>query len=123
MINLIKSLRALLTLILTINFVITNVYAASFSFNGVRVNKNIKPMREIKHEKVITQSLDFSCGAAGLSTLLNYYLGDPVTENEIINTLLNTVPLEKVQERRGFSLLDLKKYAESKGYKVSGYKM
>jgi len=83
----------------------------------------VKPLREIKRENVVTQSLDFSCGAAGLSTLMNYYLEDPVSEEEIIGSLLNLVPLEKVKERKGFSLLDLKTFAKSRGYDVTGYKM
>jgi predicted double-glycine peptidase len=97
--------------------------AATFSVGGLRLNKQVKPLREIKRSNVVTQSLDFSCGAAGLSTVLNYYLEDPVSEQEIIQALLQLVPLEKVKQRRGFSLLDLKKFAEHKGYRVTGYKM
>ncbi len=104
-------------------FVGTHVYAASFHFDGMSMNKKVKSMHEIKRKNVVTQSLDFSCGAAGLSTVLQYYLGDKVTEEEIILTLLQTVPLEKVKRRRGFSLLDLKNFAKLKGYKVTGYKM
>lgn len=99
------------------------VHAASFTTAGLRLNKKVKPMREIKRENVVSQSLDFSCGAAGLSTLMNYYLEDPVSEAEIINSLLNIVPLEKVKARKGFSLLDLKTFAKARGYKVTGYKM
>lgn len=97
-------------------------FATSFSAAGVRMNKNIKPMFDIKHESVVSQSMDVSCGPAGLSTLLNFYLEDPTTEMEIINNLLDQVPLEKVRERRGFTLLDLKNFAKSKGYTVTGYK-
>lgn len=79
-------------------------------------------MRDIKHEHVVSQSLDISCGPAGLSTLLNFYLQDPTTEVEIINSLLDQVPLEKVRERKGFTLLDLKNFAKAKGYDVTGYK-
>lgn len=111
----------LLTVLLGIN--ISFAYAASFNIGGVRITKNVKTMREIKRENVVSQSMDYSCGPAGLSTLLNYYLSDPISESEIINTLLKQVPLEKVRERRGFTLLDLKKFAQSKGYNVTGYKM
>ncbi len=97
--------------------------AASFQAGGVRMNKAVTPLKEIKHRNIVNQSLDFSCGPAGLSTLLNYFLNDRVTETDIINYLLQTTPLEKVKERRGFSLLDLKNFAKAKGYKVTGYKM
>lgn len=96
--------------------------ATSFNAAGVRINKKIKPMRDIKHEHVVSQSMDVSCGPAGLSTLLNFYLKDPTTEIEIINSLLDQVPLEKVRERKGFTLLDLKNFAKAKGYDVTGYK-
>lgn len=102
---------------------ITPVHATSFTAGGVRLTKDVKPMREIKRSNIVPQSLDFSCGAAGLSTLLHYYLNDPVSEQEIIESLLKTVPLEKVRERKGFSLLDLKSYAQDRGYKVTGYQM
>lgn len=98
-------------------------FAANFKAGGVRLNKEVKPLREIKRENIVAQSLDYSCGPAGLSTLLYYYLGDKVSEKEIISTLLKTVPMEKVKARHGFSLLDLKSFAQSKGYKVTGYKM
>ena len=77
---------------------------------GLRLNKKVKPMNVLKRRNVFTQSLDFSCGAAGLSTLLNFYLNDPVSEKEIIDALLKIVPLQKVKARKGFSLFDLKKY-------------
>lgn len=101
----------------------SKVQATQLVVNGVRLNKNITPLREMKRENVITQSLDFSCGAAGLSTLLNFYLEDNVSEKEVIANLLQIVPLDKVRERRGFSLYDLKVFAQQKGYKVTGYKM
>lgn len=97
--------------------------ATSFTTAGYRLNKNVKTMHEIKRERIVSQSLDFSCGAAGLSTLLNYHLNDPTPEKEIIASLLQLVPLQKVKERRGFSMLDLKKYIESRGYKATGYTM
>lgn len=98
-------------------------HAVGITTSGVAVRKDVRSMQEIKREHLVTQSLDISCGPAGLATVLNYYLDDPVTEVEIINYLLNTVPLEKVKERKGFSLLDLKRFAQAKGYHVTGYKM
>lgn len=97
--------------------------AANFSVAGVRINKKVRSMKEIRQQNVVTQSLDFSCGPAGLSTLLNYYLKDPISEKQIVSELLQTTPLAKVKERKGFSLYDLKQYAERKGYKVTGYQM
>ena len=97
--------------------------AASFSVGGMGFNKKVRSLKEIRQENVVTQGWDYSCGAAGLATLFNYYLNDPIPEIEIINSLLNTIPLEKVMARQGFSLFDLKKFAQSRGYKVTGYRM
>ncbi len=102
---------------------INSAHAATFTAAGIRLTKDIKPLRTIKRSNVISQSLDFSCGAAGLSTLLNFYLGDQVSEEEIIEELLTTVPIEKVKQRKGFSLFDLKTFAEARGYEVTGYQM
>ncbi|MBF0478025.1 MAG: C39 family peptidase [Candidatus Omnitrophica bacterium] len=98
-------------------------FASVFFVGGMRFNKKLMPLREIKREHVVMQNFDFSCGAAGLSTLLNYYLGNPISESVIIKTLLKTVPLQKIRQRRGFSLYDLKNFAKSKGYIATGYKM
>ncbi|MCM8775675.1 MAG: C39 family peptidase [Candidatus Omnitrophica bacterium] len=97
--------------------------AFQFSAANVRIQKKVKSIREIRDQHVVRQSSDFSCGAAGLSTILNYDLHDPVEEREIILDILRTTSLEKVKERKGFSLLDLKKFAERRGYQVTGYKM
>lgn len=115
--------RFFLSILFVLSCLISPALAFDFKVAGVRLTKNVKPLREIKRHNVVQQSLDFSCGPAGLSTLLNYYLDDKVTEQEIITTLFKTVPFEKVRERRGFSLLDLKKFTESKGYVVTAYRM
>lgn len=109
--------------LLSFVFCYNDALAASFRVGGIRVNKDVKNWGEIKNQNVVRQSLDYSCGAAGLSTVMKYYLQDPITEHQIIDTLLKFVDLEKVQQRRGFSLLDLKKFAQARGYKVTGYKM
>lgn len=101
----------------------SSVHATNFTSSGLRLTKTVKPLNVIKKQNVVTQSLDFSCGAAGLSTLLNYYLSDPTSEIKIIETLLQHVPEEKVRARRGFSLLDLKSFAQAKGYNAVGYQM
>ena len=97
--------------------------AISINIGGLRLKKPVKSMKEIKLTNVVKQSLDYSCGPAGLAIMFNYYLGHPITEKEIIQTLLKTTSLEKVRRRNGFSLLDLKRFVQFKGYKVVGYKM
>ena len=98
--------------------------ATSFDVGaGVRLTKKVKTWKDVRNKNVVRQSLDFSCGAAGLSTIFNYYLNDPINETAIINGILQTVDIAKVKARRGFSLLDLKRFAEDNGYLVTGYQM
>lgn len=97
--------------------------AVSLRVSGVSFEKKVKNMKEMKNQNVVHQSLDYSCGAAGLSTILNYYLNEPISEKDIIDSILKNVDVAKVRARKGFSLLDLKNFSEAMGYKVTGYKM
>lgn len=88
-----------------------------------RVQKDVKSLKEIRSTNIVNQSLDYSCGPASLATLLSYYFEDKVTEAEILESLLSTTDIEKVKAKKGFSLLDLKRFAVGRGYEVVGYKM
>lgn len=84
----------------------------------------IKTLLEMRHENVVIQKWDISCGAAALGTLLNYQHGDLVPENEIAKGLfqrddyLNNPDIVRIHQ--GFSLLDLKRYVEGRGYSGDG---
>ncbi len=87
----------------------------------------VKSLMDLRGEHVVIQHRDFSCGASSLATILRYYLGEEVHELDVINGLLEVAKehgtLAKIIERRGFSLLDLKTYAEALGYKSAGYRL
>ncbi|HET6522593.1 MAG TPA: C39 family peptidase [Geminicoccaceae bacterium] len=84
----------------------------------------VKSLREFRHERVVIQQFDLSCGAAALATLLNYQHGDPVTEREIARELIRREEYlanpDLVRIRHGFSFLDLKRYADGRGYRGVG---
>ena len=85
----------------------------------------VKSLLEMRREHVVVQEFDLSCGAAAVATLLAYQHGDPVPEQEIARELIKreeylAVP-ELVKMRQGFSLLDLKRYVEGRGYEGIGY--
>ncbi|MDB5764647.1 MAG: peptidase [Herminiimonas sp.] len=71
------------------------------------------------------QQWDLSCGAAALATLLQYQHGDQVSEKEIAVALMHREEYvrnpELVQVREGFSLLDLKRNVDARGYQGNGY--
>ena len=48
---------------------------------------DFRSWRALRDQGVVKQSLDYSCGAAALATLLNRYLGAQVTERELLELL------------------------------------
>jgi len=87
----------------------------------------VHSLMELRHQNVVIQQKDYSCGAASLATVFNYYLNEPVKESDIIRTLLELNlkhgTLESVIQRKGFSMLDLKMFSESRGVKAVGYRL
>lgn len=91
-------------------------------FGRVVVKPKVKPQSAFKDQNVVKQTLDYSCGAAATATLFNYYLGEPVTEEKVIDSMFKAGDVDKIIARKGFSLLDIKKFAEFMGYRAVGYK-
>lgn len=84
----------------------------------------VASLAEIRQQNVSIQEWDLSCGAAALATILNYQHGDFVSEREIATRLMSRAEyLESpilVRLRHGFSLLDLKKFVDDRGYNGVG---
>ncbi len=53
-------------------------------FDKPIMEKKVETLRERRLRQVVHQSVDFSCGAATVATILRYYYGVPVTEREAI---------------------------------------
>ena len=85
----------------------------------------VKSLLELRRDKVVVQEWDLSCGAAALATILNHQHGDPVSEREIAEGLIEREEYiehpELVRLRQGFSLLDLKRYVDRRGYLGLGF--
>lgn len=85
----------------------------------------VESLIEMRHSNVVIQKWDISCGAAALTTLLNYQHGENLSEKEVAVVLMNRPEYinnpELIQIREGFSLLDLKRYADGRGYKGVGF--
>lgn len=86
------------------------------------VTKVKKPQSYLKEKHLVKQELDFSCGSAAVATIFNYYLGEHVTEKDVIEGLFKVGNVKKIIKRKAFSLLDIKKFAEYRGYKAVGYR-
>ncbi|AXA92054.1 C39 family peptidase [Massilia sp. YMA4] len=83
---------------------------------------SIEPFSELKYRHIVRQAYDYSCGSAALVTILTYHLGLPVTEQQAMEGMLEKGEKEKIIERRGFSLLDMKRYVASLGVTGAGYR-
>jgi predicted double-glycine peptidase len=81
----------------------------------------VRSLLEIRQDKVVVQQWDMSCGAAALATVLTYQLGDPVSEKQIAHDMLRRTDPMRVKYRGGFSLLDMKRYVEGRGFGADGY--
>ncbi len=97
------------------------------AFGGERPTKRVKSFKELRQEGVVLQQLDYSCGAAAMATLLTSFFEDAVTEDQVIGFIFihGQTPeegLKRYFRRKGFSLLDLKRFAQFRGYKAAGYK-
>ncbi len=92
-------------------------------FPGTRFGANVESLLERRWKNVSRQGYEISCGSAALSTIMRYQYGDTVTEQELIQAILKQVAQKDVNQRGGFTLLDLKKVAVARGYMVHGYKL
>jgi predicted double-glycine peptidase len=78
-------------------------------------------MLEMRQEKMVPQKWDVSCGAAALATILTHQFHDPASERAVAQAMLRRTDPLRVKYRGGFSLLDLKRFAQSRGYEADGY--
>jgi predicted double-glycine peptidase len=85
----------------------------------------VRSLLEMRHDRVVVQEFDLSCGAAALATILNHQHDDPISERDIAKGLIEreeyiaNLPLVRV--RQGFSLLDLKRFVDGRGYEGRGF--
>jgi predicted double-glycine peptidase len=82
----------------------------------------VRSLLEIRQQGVVVQQWDISCGAAALATVLTYGLKDPVSEKLVAQGMLRRTDPLRVKVRGGFSLLDMKRYAESRGHSAAGFR-
>jgi hypothetical protein len=90
-----------------------------FYNNQICGNEKIKSYKELKYLNIDRQMAEFSCGIAVLATIFTYYFDIPIKEEEIAKEIFKKM----VEEKRGISFLDMKKFAIEKGFQAYGYKM
>lgn len=101
------------------------VHAGTVDIPGVGLgvgsfNVKTMSMKERQFRYTVRQQYDFSCGSAALATLLTHHYGSPVNEETVYNAMWDLGNQEKIR-KEGFSMLDMKRYLESRGYAADGY--
>jgi uncharacterized protein len=99
-----------------------HLYIAVDPEQKVLINAYVESGEALKSRNMLKQEYDYSCGAAALATLLNYHLGEEFTEMQVIQGLMEHGNLQSIQERRAFSLLDMKRFVDALGYQGAGYR-
>lgn len=89
---------------------------------GPLIHKKVVSMREARFSNMVPQEYDYSCGAASLATLLKYHFGKEISELDAMEGMLKYGNQELIREK-GFSLLDMQKFAKHLGYKAEGYRV
>jgi uncharacterized protein len=76
----------------------------------------------IPFRSVVRQQHDFSCGSAAVATLLTYHYGHPTTESATFARMWETGD-QKLIRKVGFSMLDMKSYLSSAGFRAEGLRL
>lgn len=79
-------------------------------------------LKEARFRTTVRQQYDFSCGSAAIATLLTYQYGYPVTEQEVFQEMYLRGNQPKIRQE-GFSLLDMKRFLEARGFLADGYEL
>ncbi|MFO1241740.1 MAG: C39 family peptidase [Rickettsiales bacterium] len=89
--------------------------------SGYSTNFKVQSYKERQFKTVVRQQFDFSCGSAALATLLDYHYDWPVDERDVLISMYAKGDKEKIR-KEGFSLLDMKQYLASIGFKANGFR-
>ncbi len=73
----------------------------------------LKSWKTIRDEGIVKQDLDYSCGAAGIATILNQFYGQSISEQEILKVLDNG------NMRASFA--DMQRALPNFGFKAQGF--
>ncbi|MXP15562.1 peptidase C39 [Altererythrobacter confluentis] len=90
---------------------------------GARITPvSVTSWKDRKFMGLVRQRTDFSCGAAVMATIFNEAFGHSTTEQQVLVNMLKIADPDIVREK-GFSLLDMKTYAQSVGMEAEGYQL
>lgn len=92
--------------------------------SGQTIYAPVQSFAALRFDGIVRQTHDLSCGAAALATLMRGFFSRDVTEKGIVDSILLTANADdklKISEG-GFSMLELKRYAEASGLVAGGFR-
>lgn len=82
----------------------------------------VRSLKESRFQSVVRQQNDFSCGSAAVATLLTYHYQIERSESEVFKTMFERGDKTRIK-KDGFSLLDMKRYLDSSGFRADGFRL
>jgi hypothetical protein len=92
------------------------------SAGAARFSVDVTSMREARFHQTVRQQYDFSCGSAAVATLLSYHYDEPTDEKTVFDSMWRSGDPELI-ESQGFSMLDMKRVLEARGYQADGFRV
>jgi len=78
--------------------------------------------RDIPFRTVVRQQYDYSCGSAAIATLLRFHYGVDVREAQVFQAMYAVGDQAHIRQV-GFSMLDMKRYLERRGFQADGLRL
>ncbi|MGA7799868.1 MAG: C39 family peptidase [Gammaproteobacteria bacterium] len=99
-------------------------HAGALHIEGVAgaYNVPVSSLGEARWQTVVHQRYDYSCGSAAISTLLTYHYDMPTPEAAVFKAMFRVGDQRKIRTY-GFSMLDMKRYLDSRGLHSDGFRM
>lgn len=94
--------------------------ALMFMPGGGTLRKEVESFKERRLRQVVPQTYDYSCGAASVATLLHYHYGRSIEERDAILEMFSEGDKQEIRQR-GFSMLDMKRYAQGLDFQAEGF--
>jgi len=104
---------------------IAEQHPTALSMGTLHIKKPVKTWKDFLEQNIVMQKFDYSCGAAALSTLMQSYFKDKITEKDILENIVKHLDKKDFDDRKenGLSLLDLQEFAQRYGYQAMGVKL
>lgn len=90
--------------------------------HGARYAMHVTSLKEARYRTTVPQQYDFSCGSAAIATLLTHQYATPADEVEVFRGMYAGGDQARIR-REGFSLLDMRRYLQSRGFEADGFEV